>query len=199
MTTIYLVRHGQKESHAGDPGLTKLGLEQAEQTGRYLDQFPISKIIASPLKRTVETAAQIAAQLDQTYEVNPALVERMNWSDDSIHRAEFIAEWITSTHDRDYRPQWGDSSRSTGERISHLIEKLHTSSPQHVVLVTHGGAIADYLRNHFSEEQLTSLHKQYAEGLDFQVLNCSVTSVLYDQQPKIKLLNYVDHLVNVSE
>lgn len=59
MTTIYLIRHGQKLPHAGNPGLTKIGLKQAKETGKYLKQFPITKIIASPYKRTVETAEQI--------------------------------------------------------------------------------------------------------------------------------------------
>lgn len=64
MTTIYLIRHGQKQSHVGDPGLTDIGLKQAQQTGEYLSQFPISKIVSSPFKRTVETAEQIACALN---------------------------------------------------------------------------------------------------------------------------------------
>lgn len=55
MATIYLIRHGQKELHAGDPGLTPTGIDQAKQTGNFLSQFPITKIVSSPFKRTVET------------------------------------------------------------------------------------------------------------------------------------------------
>ncbi len=199
MTTIHLVRHGQKESHAGDPGLTQIGIRQAQQTGKYLSQFPITKIVSSPFKRTIRTAEEIAQKIGLSYDTNPALVERMNWNDESISRDEFIAEWIASTHNRDYQPKWGDSSRTTGERITNLIISLQSSKPTHIVLVTHGGAIADYLRNHFADQDLTALHKQYPEGVDFQLLNCSVTRVAYDNILHLELANFVEHLGDISE
>jgi len=36
MNTFYLIRHGQKVSEAGDPGLTELGKEQARKTAKFL-------------------------------------------------------------------------------------------------------------------------------------------------------------------
>lgn len=105
MTTIYLVRHGQKLPHAGDPGLTEIGLQQAKETGEYLKQFLITKLIASPYKRTVETAQQISSALDIEYTLHNALVERMNWSDQGVTRQEFLQEWIKATNDREYIPK----------------------------------------------------------------------------------------------
>ena len=80
MKTIYLVRHGQKQSHAGDPGLTEVGVQQAQETGTYLKQFPITKIISSPFKRTVETAFHIGQALDLEHHIDSLLEERMNWA-----------------------------------------------------------------------------------------------------------------------
>jgi len=123
----------------------------------------------------------------------------MNWNVRSISRSEFITEWITSTHNRNYNPKWGESSYATGERVAQLINDLNLTKPQHIVLVTHGGAIADYLRNCFKDVALVSLQKKYPEGTGYRLFNCSITSLKYQPEPKIKLINYVAHLDNVSE
>lgn len=67
MTIIYFVRHG-KTSYTGNrisgyiPGvhLTKEGQSQALQAARHLENKPVSAVYASPLERTMETAAFIA-------------------------------------------------------------------------------------------------------------------------------------------
>lgn len=213
MTTIYLIRHGQKLSHAGDPGLTEIGLQQAKETGLFLQQFPISKIISSPFKRTVETAQQIGQVLSLEHSLHQGLVERMNWNDDSISKQEFLQEWKKTTNDRNYTPKFGDSSIETGQRMHDLIsQKEHQN--QHVVFVTHGGAIVDYLRTLFGDEKLEILKKKYAEGFDYTMLNCSVNKITFteDSLPQsdiiahsekvsaeLELLNFTTHLSEISE
>jgi broad specificity phosphatase PhoE len=196
--TIYLIRHGQKDLHAGDPGLTEAGVRQARETGLFLQQFPITKIVASPLKRTTQTAALIAEALERDYSTDWALAERMNWSDDLSSRDDFLREWVKATNDRDYVPKTGDSSRRTGDRVGQLIEKLKQKDAQ-FALVTHGGAILDYLRNLFGDDKLSALRQQYEFGQDFQMLHCAVNQVELSDEPLIRLLNYVDHLSEVSE
>jgi broad specificity phosphatase PhoE len=110
MTTVYLVRHGQKHSRSGDPGLTELGLEQAQQTGAYFKNASINKLIASPLKRATETAQQISKLLDLDYQTDKSLTERINWDDRQQTIEEFTDDWIKSTHDRGYQPRYGNSS-----------------------------------------------------------------------------------------
>lgn len=200
MTTLYLVRHGHKFSEPGDPRLTELGIQQAQQTGRFLAQFPISHIISSPLKRAAETAEHIGEQLNLPHRISEALLERMNWGDPSVARDDFVAEWIVSTHDRDYQPKWGDSSRVAGERLQQFIHTLQSDQPHHIVLVTHGGLIADYLRSVFDEAALQPLYKEYPEGRDYLVYNCAVTSIIFDHgTPTIGLLNCAEHLDTLSE
>lgn len=198
MTTIYLVRHGQKLPHAGDPGLTEIGLKQARETGEYLRQFPITKIIASPYKRTVETAEQICNVLSLQHTLHNALVERMNWEDQGITRQKFLQEWIKATNNREYIPKYGDSSLATGHRIHQLVTKI-SADGDHVVLVTHGGAILDYLRNVFGDEQMAVLRTQYDEGEDFRMMNCAVNKVVLSEPPNLELLNFIDHLTETSE
>jgi probable phosphoglycerate mutase len=198
MITIYLVRHGQKLPHAGDPGLTKIGLRQAKETGEYLKQFPITKIISSPHKRTVEIAQQITQVLNLKHSLHNALIERMNWEDQGITRQEFIQEWITATNDREYIPKYGDSSLATGQRIHQLVTEISKDS-DHVVLVTHGGAILDYLRSIFGDEQMAVLRTQYDEGEDFRMMNCAINKVVFSDVPSLELLNFIDHLTDTSE
>jgi len=198
MTTIYLIRHGQKQVHAGDPSLTQIGFDQAKETGEYLKQFPINKIISSPLKRTVETAQQIAKVLNLKYSLDKALIERMIWSDPKITRQEFIREWIKSTNNREYVPKYGDSSRATGERIHQLVNKV-SKDQNHIVFVTHGGAILDYLRNMFGDERLSSIKIAYQEGNDFQMMNCAINKIVLNDRSVLKRLNFTEHLTVKSE
>lgn len=64
MTTIYLIRHGHtdwtgKRLIGNLPGvhLDQIGRDQAERVATYLEPFPIEAIYASPMERTMETAA----------------------------------------------------------------------------------------------------------------------------------------------
>lgn len=197
-TTIFLIRHGQKLPEIGDPGLTEIGFQQAQETGRWLQQFPIEKIISSPLKRTTQTAREIATLLGQEYSQDDALRERMNWSDPALSRDDFIAEWTRSTQDRAYIPRFGDSSLATGQRMQTLVQTI-VREHRSAVLVTHGGAILDYLRTVFGDDALAQIAFQYPKGQDFQMMNCAINRVTFSATPKLELLNFTDHLTHPSE
>ena len=61
---LYIIRHGQSRSNAGedvpDPGLTATGRRQAELLGEYFSLLPLDHIVASGLRRAVETAGEVA-------------------------------------------------------------------------------------------------------------------------------------------
>lgn len=65
-TRLYLVRHAQSQGNTGedlatgDPDLTKVGSEQARRLGERLKTQRLSRIYASPLRRTQQTARAIA-------------------------------------------------------------------------------------------------------------------------------------------
>ncbi|MEN8253643.1 MAG: histidine phosphatase family protein [Patescibacteria group bacterium] len=199
MPTIHLIRHGQKQLNLDNPSLTKLGIEQAKQTGKYFSQFPINQIIASPQNRTAETAAYIGDQLSLPFSKDERLLERMDFYEPDTTRENFLQEWIKATHDRDYDPKYGDSSRATGERVSNLIKSLKLAEGQDILLVTHGGAIIDYLRNQFGDDSVMTLIKQYDLGQDYQMHNCAINSISFVSNPKLEKLNYAKHLTDLSE
>ena len=195
MKIIYLVRHAQKVSQAGDPELTALGQEQAYKTGVYLSQFPITDLVASPLKRTTQTASEISKSVQLPLFFDDRLVERMNWDSDTTSYEEFCTEWFKSTHERGYVPMWGDSSYEVGSRISQLVSELDDDTQ--TILVSHGGAITDYLRNTFGDAVVAGLIKTFEPyGFDYDYGYCGISKVVLDDQDvaQLEVLHFLDHL-----
>lgn len=194
MPTFYFVRHGEKQPGVSNPELTERGHGQARATGKYLRQFPITRIIASPAQRTQQTAEHIAHELSLPFTTDKRLVERLEWDLVETSREGFIAEWIKTTQDRDYQPRWGDSARATGDRVTAVAHSTHDES-EHIVLVSHGGTIVDFLRNHFEDQKLSSLVKIFPEGDDYIIEECAVTIVSSkENQLRLVSLHLTDHL-----
>ncbi len=91
---IYLVRHGEaaaRWAEAPDPGLSDLGQQQARAAAQLLRPRVAAgavELLSSPLARTLETAAPLAAELGLAVRVNEAfreirapvpLAERQAW------------------------------------------------------------------------------------------------------------------------
>jgi len=102
---MILLRHGQSEFNAlftetrrdpgiHDPKLTPLGHEQAAAAATALRHEGITRIIASPYTRALQTAAPIARALDVPIFVNPAVRERYAFSCDiGSPRLALAATW----------------------------------------------------------------------------------------------------------
>lgn len=60
ITTVYLVRHAEKQSNADDSGLTEDGKARAEQLASVLRSTKLSACFASQFKRTQDTAVPTA-------------------------------------------------------------------------------------------------------------------------------------------
>lgn len=182
MPTFYLVRHGDKERVMGNPALTEIGHAQAKKTAQFLKQFPISKVVASPYLRTQQTAKHIAEELDLEVMSNDFLKERANWGEDPEQTIQhFFEEWNKATWEREFQPRVGDTSIAAGKRLEKAVESLSEAaekeSEEHIVLVTHGGIIADFLRNVFEDEKLQHLIIEFPMGKGYEVPECSVTII----------------------
>lgn len=192
---IYLIRHGEKEATKNNPGLTTTGITQAQKTAQYLAQFPITKIIASPYLRTKQTAEYIAEHLNLPVATDYRLRERMDFQEFVGEREDFFEEWLQATHKREYIPITGRSSLQTGQDVYSLIEELNERDEQHIAVITHGGAIADFLRTVFNEKQIEELLYEFAEGTDYRVDECSVTVIRKDNENYLLLnLHCIEHL-----
>lgn len=196
--TIYLVRHGEKQKIAGDPGLTKLGIRQAQATAEYFATNLVQKIVSSPLLRTQETAKIIAERLSTSFSVDKRLLERSNWEGD-IPFAQFMEYWRKTSTDRSFQPPIGDSSFHAGKRLAEEITEVGKEEFQSILFVTHGGIITDFLRNITSDEYLLSHFFHTVKNLrDTEIPECSITQIETegDRFNLVKLCS-TDHLKQV--
>ena len=164
--------------------MTSKGREEVELLARKLAANAIARIFCSPLARTRETAAIIAAVLDLEVAEDPRLRERMNWGDiEGQSFEEFMTQWERCSIERDYEPGVGDSSIGAGRRIEAFVSRCYRqSSGDTVVGVTHGGVLADFLLNVFSSEELSRISPEFCNDpySTEAIRECSVTTFDYD-------------------
>jgi probable phosphoglycerate mutase len=153
--TLFLVRHGesgwnrerliQGQSRMA-PGLTPAGREDAFGAADDLVAAGADLILASDLRRAVETALAIAARLGVGIRLESRLRERLLGAaegrpSDQVdpHELGVTGRRVT---DPDARPLGGESVRQLYDRVTGLLSELVSTSPgRRIILVTHGGPI----------------------------------------------------------
>jgi broad specificity phosphatase PhoE len=154
---LILVRHG--DAHAGlhgiiagrrgCRGLTDLGRQQAERLRDHLATrrfLTADVLLASELRRAVETAQIIAPSLGKDVgqdcdlcEVHTGDADGLDWSE---YTAGFGSFDMAAEPDRVFAPG-GDSWNSFRQRVRDVLERLARDHPEEtVVAVCHAGVIA---------------------------------------------------------
>lgn len=187
MLSVHFIRHGKRHNGViGDPGLTPEGRKEASLLAEAFLQPPPSVIFTSPLARAKQTAEIIGNTLGAAVHEDLRLRERMNWGDvPGQSLEEFLAEWDRCSRERTYEPKTGDSSIGAGRRIEQFLVDCQTRFPDgHVLAVTHGGVLADFLLNVFSIEELNDARPEfYPDPYGAAVVReCSVTTVRCDEE-----------------
>lgn len=147
MTTIYLVRHGEndyvkKGKLAGRlPGvhLNDKGRAQAAALAAWFKDQPVKAVYASPLERTLETAAPIAAALGLKVIERPGLLEMEigDWTDMSLKRLALRKEWRVVQHNPSrFKFPNGETFAGAQARIAAEIESLAAlhKNPRHALI-----------------------------------------------------------------
>jgi len=124
-------------------GLSDLGLSMAEAAAADLvaRARPVSRIIASPLQRTRESAEPIAAALGLPVDIEPRLIEPANFFEGKRLRGPDGAlrdprNWMALVNP--FRPSWGEPFRSIAERMLAAIDDAyHSVDGGDVILVSH--------------------------------------------------------------
>ncbi len=135
---IVLVRHGRTEQNRrglllgrADPSLDETGRTQAlalgaAMTGVLGAHEPVA-VVSSPLRRTMETAALIAASLGLDVEVEERLVEIDYGEWDETPLGELPSEvWAQWRGDPDYRAPGGESLADVQQRVGGCAAELLT-------------------------------------------------------------------------
>ncbi|MEK3714474.1 histidine phosphatase family protein [Paenibacillus sp. FSL R7-0333] len=154
---IYLVRHGKDdEGYRGgwsQRGLNTQGYRQAEKLGCFLREnsasFPIQRIVSSDLQRALDTAGELARELELPLERN------MDWREmnngviagmpNEIVNERYPGLYFSGLR-MDERYPDGESPLEFFTRIqetfTRLSEEYADSGPDdNIIIVTHGGVI----------------------------------------------------------
>ena len=154
-TMVYLVRHGQtaltpfrKFSGIGplDPELTEKGKDEAEAAARELVKIKPEILIASPLRRTAQTAEKISKALSLEIGFDPIWRECNFGIWDGMTVAEVkekypkdYAMWVSTSS---YAPPGGESYDEAMARAVHGLTSIAAEFPgKKVCVVTHNGMI----------------------------------------------------------
>lgn len=154
---MIVLRHGQSEFNLAfsatrrdpgivDPRLTPLGRAQAEDAADALAESGVTRIIASPYTRALQTAEPIARRLGIPVLINPIVRERFAFSCDiGRPRAELAESWPDqdfSTIDEIWWPSVPESPDSVVDRAARFrAEMALLYDWSNTVVVSHWGFI----------------------------------------------------------
>jgi probable phosphoglycerate mutase len=193
-TVVLLVRHGQtpttgKLLPGRAPGLhlSDTGQAQAKAVGERLAAVPkIAAIYASPLERTRETAAPLAAALGMKVKIDKGLLEADigDWTGMDFKTVRKAPEWKqVHQYPSGFRFPGGESFVEMQTRIVSALERLRAAHPgETIVAVSHAdtikAAVAHALGTHLDLFQRIVISP------------CSVTAIAYgDGGPMVLSVN----------
>jgi 2,3-bisphosphoglycerate-dependent phosphoglycerate mutase len=184
-TTILLVRHGEsapahperpfplRDGH-GDPELDPVGLEQAGLLADRLQHDDIAAIYVTPLQRTHQTAAPLAARLGLDMREEPDLREVFlgDWEGGLFRQRATEADPIFAQIFTEERWDVIPGAEAQDEFDARVWRGLHNIVEAHadecVVAVSHGGVIGQLLH------RVTSSRRFAFAGAD----NASISEIV---------------------
>ncbi|MFI1003349.1 bifunctional RNase H/acid phosphatase [Streptomyces galbus] len=202
--TFVLLRHGETPltpqkrfsgSGGTDPSLSAAGREQAERAGAALARRgTIQHIVSSPLARTRETAAIVAARLGLEVTVEDGLRETdfgawegLTFAEVRERHPDDLNAWLADT---DARPTGGgESFAETAVRVAAVRDKLTAAhAGRTVLLVTHVTPIKTFVR--------LALGAPPESLFRMELSAASVSAIAYyaDGNASVRLLNDTSHL-----
>ena len=157
-TEIFLVRHGESApaldsrpfelvGGQADPDLAPEGREHAERVGQRLADERITALYVTTLRRTVQTAAPLAAKLGLTPTVEADLreVHLGDWEGGLFRK--LTSEGHPTAQELWAKQRWdvipgAESEAAFDERITAALGRIAAAHPdQRVAVFTHGGVI----------------------------------------------------------
>lgn len=177
---IYLIRHGQtlfnvKHRIQGwcDSALTDVGVAQAKALHDGLMNITIDVAYASTSERAIDTANYIIEDRDIPLYTSKGLKEMNFGTLEGEYEKDYIAD-DGSTHDKGFVSYGGETIEQTKVRLKQaLCEIAQKHSNEHVLVVSHGGAIMCALLALFEME--VSQFRENGKHIE----NCSLSLIDY--------------------
>lgn len=152
---MMMIRHGQSEFNViyaktrkdpgiRDPRLTDLGKSQARAAAEHLRDHGLTRIIASPYWRTLETAELIAEVLDLPITTNPVVGEHAAYvSDLGSPTAELRKRWPHvdfGDQPDEWWPDFIEEPHHVDTRARRFRDWARVTEPRHdILVVSHWG------------------------------------------------------------
>lgn len=193
MIRLLLIRHATTDAvgkrlsgRKSGVHLNEEGVTQAQTLAARLVHLPISRIYSSPLERAVETAAPLAARLNQDVSIDEGLVELDcgEWTDctfDSLREQPAFQRF--NTFRSSSRIPGGESMLEAQTRIVGVIQKLYERHPNETVaLVSHSDLIKAALAHY------AGIHLDMLQRLEISPASVSILDV-YNETAGLLLMN----------
>ncbi|GAB2635200.1 histidine phosphatase family protein [Prescottella soli] len=195
---LILVRHALPESISvaegwADPGLTEFGHRQARRLPGALADVRVARVVASPMRRAVETAGPLVESTGITLDVNEGFAEydRHEGSYVPIHEAK---ERMPETFARiraGFLPDFVDENGFRSRVLDATEEVVAQASHEDtVVVVAHGGVVNMIL------QQILELPRP----LTFPIEYVSVTRILISRNGvrRVSSVNETGHVRDLT-
>jgi 2,3-bisphosphoglycerate-dependent phosphoglycerate mutase len=191
-TELLLIRHGNAVRVNGDyfhAPLTKLGQEQAAQTGEFLNspKNHIDGFYSSPLRRTAETAKIIGAKIGRTAETRIGIQEVRFYEMPALIFLELLSITDLVEDYLDARVglpiRWPVETRVSGV----LLDILKKHPNERIAVVAHAGVISATLSWYLPEKRWRWWRTT--------VSNCSITRFnIEGNKAELIAVNDIKHL-----
>ena len=148
-TRIHLVRHGEVHNPDGviygrlpNFGLSQLGQQMAEASADHirLSGAKVSRLLVSPLQRTLESAKPIAERFNVPIEVEDEIIEPDNiFEGHSVSLKTIVRNprFLLRLHNP-FRPSWGEPFIQIQQRMLAAMERAWSETASgEVVMVSH--------------------------------------------------------------
>jgi probable phosphoglycerate mutase len=183
-TVIYFIRHGETRltperrfsgSDGSNPGLTEKGFEQARAMAKEIAARKPDVLIASPMKRTQETAGEIAKLTGLEIKSDKQWLESGFGEWDELTVEEIMRlypqEWQAWVSDTSYVPgKSGESFDAVAARTEQALSEIEEDYVgKTIVVVTHHMVIKTLVANVLSAPLSTMFH--------IDVAPCGITTV----------------------
>ena len=196
---IIFLRHGQAENNTkrilagrteGVP-LTKIGIEQAEQIGKYLKPIDISAIYSSPIERANNTAKIVAESNSIDYKLDERLTEldmgkftRMPYDEIfAKHGNVFLKFYSNDPIISEYNVEtFPHVQKRVMDMLDYTIKK---HDQENVLLVTHMDPIKSVIAKVIDLKPLSLF--------ELIIANCSLTIIKHhDEKLSLSAINAMD-------
>lgn len=195
LVTLFVARHGRTEANAGglllgraDPSLDETGRGQA---GGLAKAMPVgARVVSSPLRRCLETAQTIAAEIGSEVETDERLIELDYGEYDLRPLAEIpAAVWAQWRSDPTFRPPGGETLAELGDRVHRCLDELGPDATDgDVIAVTHVSPIKAAVAWALGVGPETSWRCFVAQA------SLTKISVSAERGPSLQAFNLEDHL-----